>query len=236
MKFHAPNQRVYPPQVVGAVTDWETWCRLCSSDEQADCDIVELRVDALPESITADEILASACPKPVLLTLRHESEGGHRRHWNEADRLALALKLLPMASLIDWEIARLRDAGELLSEAKKRGVTIIGSGHDFRFTPAVSTLLALEDRGRRTGIDVAKFAFRLNCADDLPVGCELLEAARGPMALMGMGDLGPTSRLLYAQMGSCLVYGYLGSRPSAPGQWPAAEFRRALGMLSAFES
>lgn len=236
MKFSAPNQRVYPPNVVGSVSDWETWCRLCTADEQPDCDIVELRVDALPETLTSDEILALRCPKPVLLTLRHESEGGRRPRWNESARLELALKLLPMASLLDWEIARLRDASELLSEAKRRGVTIIGSGHDFRFTPAVSTLLALEDKGRRAGIDVAKFAFRINCADDLPVGCELLEAARGPMALMGMGDLGPTSRLIYAQMGSCLVYGYLGSHPSAPGQWPAAEFRRALGMLSAFES
>lgn len=235
MKFHRPDQRSYPPLVVGSVSDWDTWRSLCDPGAQPDCDVIELRVDALPESLSADDILAQRPALPVLLTLRHEAEGGRRRNWAEADRIRLALDLLPLATLLDWEIARLKGAEELVSEAKARGITLIGSGHDFRFTPAVSTLLALEDRGRKAGIDVAKFAFRINCAEDLPVGCELLEAARGPMALMGMGELGPTSRLLYAQMGSCLIYGYLGNTPAAPGQWPAAEFRRALGMLSAFD-
>ena len=43
-----------------------------------------------------------------------------------------------------------------------------------------------------------------------------------PVATMGMGPLAPVSRLLCAQCGSVLNYGYLGKTPTAPGQWDAA--------------
>lgn len=232
MKFLHPAQRLYPPQVVGSVTDWETWLRVTEPGADPECDIVELRVDALSAELTPRQIMERPCARPVLLTLRHESEGGCRPCWQEAERIGLAKELLPMATLLDWEIARLSQARSLITEARKRGILIIGSSHDFVDTPAVSTMLALEDKGRTHRIDIAKFAFRLNTAADMNVGCELLEAARGPMALMGMGELGPTSRLLFSQLGSCLIYGFLGSKPAAPGQWKAADFRKALAMLT----
>lgn len=231
MKFLHPSQRPYPPLVVGAVSDWETWLSVSEPGADPECDIVELRVDALPSTITTAQLLERRCVKPLLITLRHASEGGCRPNWEETDRIEFARQLLPMADLLDWEIARIQEAKSLLSEARKRGITLIGSSHDFIDTPAVSTMLALEDKARAQRMDIAKFAFRLNAASDMSVGCELLEDARGPMALMGMGELGPTSRLLFSQLGSCLIYGYLGSKPSAPGQWKAGDFRRALGTL-----
>ena len=49
------------------------------------------------------------------------------------------------------------------------------------------------------------------------------------MAVMGMDAMfGPFSRILYAEHGSCLIYGYLGDTPTAPGQWSAERFYRAL--------
>ena len=89
-------------------------------------------------------------------------------------------------------------------------------------------MLEREREARAAGADIVKFAFRLQTLDDMMVGVELLRRADGPMAIMGMGPLGPVSRLLYAQHGSCLVYGYLGETPTAPGQWSAGLFRRAL--------
>ena len=51
---------------------------------------------------------------------------------------------------------------------------------------------------------------------------------------MGMGPMGPVSRLLYSQLGSCLVYGYLGDREAAPGQWhvSVSYTHLAVGMSS----
>ena len=46
--------------------------------------------------------------------------------------------------------------------------------------------------------------------------------------MMGMGELAAVSRLLYAQHGSLLNYGYLGSEPTAPGEWSAELMKRAI--------
>ena len=55
-----------------------------------------------------------------------------------------------------------------------------------------------------------------------------------PVSTMGMGPLAPVSRLLCAQCGSVLNYGYLGSSPTAPGQWDAAFLKQAIARLSSF--
>jgi 3-dehydroquinate dehydratase-1 len=49
---------------------------------------------------------------------------------------------------------------------------------------------------------------------------------------MGMGPLAPVSRLLCAQCGSVLNYGYLGKTATAPGQWDAAFLKQAIGRLA----
>jgi 3-dehydroquinate dehydratase len=51
---------------------------------------------------------------------------------------------------------------------------------------------------------------------------------------MGMGPLAPVSRLLCAQSGSLLNYGYLGTTATAPGQWDAALLRQAIARLAPF--
>jgi 3-dehydroquinate dehydratase-1 len=48
---------------------------------------------------------------------------------------------------------------------------------------------------------------------------------------MGMGRFAAVSRLLCAQCGSVLNYGFLGTTPTAPGQWPAAQLKNLLSQL-----
>lgn len=216
--------------VVGSVPDWQTWCSV-AMDATLPCDYAELRVDALPADLPVERVLEVRPVVPVLLTLRHRSEGG-LREWTEEERVRLALQLLPMAAAVDWEVIMLPHATELVQAAKAAGVTLIASNHDFEKTPSLELLLEREAAARAAGADIVKFAFRLNRAEDMMVGVELLRRASGPLAVMGMGALGPVSRLLYAQHGSCLVYGYLGDTPTAPGQWGAELFRLALQQLS----
>ena len=49
----------------------------------------------------------------------------------------------------------------------------------------------------------------------------LLSDWQTPLCVIGMGDLGASTRISFAKMGSCLTYGYL-DRPMAPGQISAA--------------
>ena len=213
-------------RIVGSVPNWETWCREVVNADLP-CDWVELRVDALPAELTAEEIMDVLPCAGVLLTPRHQSEGG-LRVWQAEERLRLTLDLLPMAVAVDWEAALLPQAQALVQAAKAQGATLIASHHDFEKTPTLDEMLEIESAARAAGADMVKFAFRVRCMDDVMVGVELLRRATGPLAVMGMGALGPVSRLLYAQHGSCLVYGYLGKTPTAPGQWSAGLFRRAL--------
>jgi 3-dehydroquinate dehydratase len=48
---------------------------------------------------------------------------------------------------------------------------------------------------------------------------------------MGMGRFGKISRLLLAQTGSVLNYGYL-DRPNASGQWEAVLLKKRLAELT----
>lgn len=218
-------------RVVGSVSDWQGWCAAAQPQIAAECDWVELRADSLPAHITPAELLAQRPACPVLLTVRHESEGGCRA-MAESERLALARELLPLATAFDWETSQLDHARELVEAARAAGVTVIASNHDFERTPELSVLLERERRARELGADIVKFAYRLQRAEDIMTGIELLRRASGPMAVMGMGPLGAVSRLLYVQHGSCLIYGYLGSTPTAPGQWSAALCKQALQRLT----
>lgn len=221
--------------VVGSVSDKETWLQLGSPEgaklAQA-CDVVELRVDALPASCGIHEIKAGACPKPLLLTIRHQSEGGLRRMEEDARR-AMAMGLLETAAYLDWEAAQLGEKTRpLVDAAKAAGVRLIASCHDFQSTPPPRQLADIEKRARDEGADIVKFAFRLHSAEDLLTGIRLLQQATGPLAVMGMGALGAVSRLLYAQYGSRFIYGFLGDKPTAPGQWGAALCQAALTALT----
>ena len=217
------------PLVVGSVSDLAAWQTACAA-ESLPCDVVELRADGLPADTDWTAMAQMRCCRPVLVTVRHDSEGG-LRPMNTAERVRIARTLLPLAAALDWEIAQLPEVPELVAEAHAAGLPVIASAHDFEKTPALEILLEKEQRARALGADVAKFAFRLHSAEDMLTGVELLRRATGTTTAMGMGSLGAVSRLLYAQHGACLVYGYLGDTPTAPGQWSASLCRQALNEI-----
>ena len=214
-------------RIVGSVPNWQTWCREVVKDDLP-CDWAELRVDALPPELTAKDIMEVFPRVGVLVTPRHQSEGG-LREWQGDDRLRMTLDLLPMAVAVDWEAALLPQAQDLVQAVKARDVMLIASHHDFEKTPTTEEMLEIEASARAAGADMVKFAFRVRSLDDVQVGIELLRRATGPLAVMGMDAMfGPFSRILYAKHGSELIYGYLGDTPTAPGQWSAAHFKRSL--------
>lgn len=217
-------------KVVGTATVWEEWISLKNKDLSETCHWVELRLDALPESISIDEILEYRPSTPLLFTARAPEEGGVRP-MDQATRFSLLERTLPHAAAIDVEISQMEKARELIGSAKRSFVKVIASFHDFTQTPELHELIDRERQARTLGADLVKFAFKLHKPEDILTGVRLLAQKSGDMAVMGMGAMGPTSRLLYAQCGSSLIYGYLGQYEAAPGQWPAGSFMKAVAAL-----
>ena len=189
----------------------------------AACDLVELRIDLLgPDSPWREAAVRfRAAGLPVLITARWKREGGS---WagDEASREAFYRSALADADAVDIEI-RCGWADRLVAAAREAGVRTIGSFHDFEGTPDDTMLATLVGEGVRLGVDLVKLAFHLRDRRDLDR--LLLLPSRFPgidLGVVGMGPLGPESRLALPLVGSFLTYGFADS-PSAPGQTASGE-------------
>lgn len=195
--------------------------------DSQDADWVELRLDALGEAPEL-EAFAARCPLPLLITARRADEGG-AGELNNGARETLLRKHLGHAAAIDLELRSLGGLEGLWAEAGERKILRVASFHDFVRTPALDDLLKLIAAAKVAGADVAKLAFRILEPRDLERIIAILSSPTPlPLSVMGMGPLAPSSRLLAAQLGSVLNYGYLGSAPTAPGQWPARQLKGVL--------
>jgi 3-dehydroquinate dehydratase-1 len=185
-------------------------------------DWLEIRLDAVVPPAEAWPLLST---RPLLLTVRDAAEGGRRRlHLDERERLFI--EFLPRASYLDLEIASLPKLPKVLAAARRAGVGLVASFHDFDDTPTVRKLSALAGKADAAGAEVFKIATTVNDSVALARLLEFIGTERRlPVAVMGMGKLGRLSRLALAAAGSILNYVSLGSA-AAPGQWPAEQFRR----------
>ena len=82
------EHQAYPPKIVASVTSWELWKTLKGKDLTDQCDLVELRVDALPPELTTEQVMEFRPEMPLLVTVRCHEEGGLRRI-PEEERFAL---------------------------------------------------------------------------------------------------------------------------------------------------
>jgi 3-dehydroquinate dehydratase-1 len=162
------------------------------------------------------------------MTARHPSEGGAGQ-LDAAQRASLYEAGFDWAQAIDLEIQSIGPLASIWDESARRGLLRIASAHDFEGTPDLAVLREKIEEAFAAGATVAKLAFKINQPTDLQRIIELMiEDHPLPVAVMGMGPLAPSSRLLAAQLGSVLNYGYLGSEPTAPGQWAAPQLKRVL--------
>ena len=192
----------------------------------ADCDIAEIRLDLLAAegADTGHKAWQHLEGFPLLFTARRQDEGGPLALIASA-RIALLETALADASLIDVEVASIPEMRGLLDGR----VPWVASMHDFGKLPGRDLLEA----ALRTAIDAGAACFKvaamMRSTSDIVALTEFQNASHDiPVATMGMGPLAPVSRLLCAQYGSALNYGYLGTKPTAPGQWDAALLKQAI--------
>ena len=139
--------------------------------------------------------------------------------------------------MVDIEVASIPEMTELIKILKIRGIPWVASFHNFKNLPTPAALIAAARTAKAAGAGAFKAAARLHSPADLAGLADFQLADHGlPVATMGMGPLAPVSRLLCAQCGSILNYGFLGSTPTAPGQWNAAMLRETIAALAPFPS
>jgi len=197
------------------------------------CDIVEIRLDGMAASLSDPDpaVWRKLVGLPLLFTARRPEEGGVGT-MNAADRARWLEAALPDAAWIDVEAASLGELSQTVESARARGVGLIVSHHDFESLPPNETLETVVETARTAGAAVAKIAAHLQSPADLARLADFTLTDHGiALATMGMGPFAAVSRILCAQCGSRLNYGFLASTPTAPGQWPASQFKNLLSQL-----
>ncbi|MEO5916180.1 MAG: type I 3-dehydroquinate dehydratase [Luteolibacter sp.] len=201
------------------------------------CDIAEIRLDLLIAECGKihPALWAHLLDFPLLFTARRSEEGGAGAL--DADtRTKLLMDVLDDASLIDIEVASIPEMTTILHELRSRKIPWVASCHDFEKLPDLAVLREAEARANESGATIFKAAAMLSSPADLTRLADFQMASHAlPVSTMGMGPLAPVSRLLCAQTGSVLNYGYLGTKATAPGQWDSRLLKTAISRLTPFK-
>lgn len=223
------------PRIVGSISTISGLNALISSGESPACDIVEIRLDGLAREQA--DLLDRPWNKlnlPLLFTARRAEEGGMVSA-AAAERSRMLETVLDDAAWVDIELASAEEMAAMLDQLRDRGIPWIASAHDFLKTPDQEVLENSAERAKELGATVFKIAAMTRCPADLTKLAEFQLLDQGiHKSTMGMGALAPVSRLLCAQCGSVLNYGFLSTSPTAPGQWSAGQLKAVIGSLPEF--
>lgn len=218
------------PLIAGVLTDTDVVT--INKDSLNPVDIIELRVDmfeyiSLKHIENIFRIAKENFKKPIIATVRDVKEGGQKE---VPDKLDIYRIVVPLSDIIDVEIG----SEDILTETKKLCNTyrklLIGSYHNFEFTPDSGFLDSIVARGKELCVDIVKIAAMARDREDLIRLIFLTQRHKDAgIITMSMGDNGLPSRVFNPLFGSLITYGYI-NHPSAPGQLSASElmyiFRR----------
>ena len=191
-------------------------------------DIIELRLDYLPES-ELDKVLkniaAHQISKPLLFTFRPREQGG-MRDLSLENRLhfwqSLKPEILKLISYADFELDLVEHLADKIPPIAWD--KIICSNHNFDETPA--NIGEVYDRIARTPAAVIKIATKVNQISDCLPLFDLMERSEKPAIILGMGLPGISTRILALSRGAMLTFGALKrGAESASGQPTATELR-----------
>ncbi|MFQ5963188.1 MAG: shikimate dehydrogenase [Candidatus Scalinduaceae bacterium] len=187
---------------------------MSSASKHADIDIIELRLDYIPEVKNAEiclEKLLKGKTKPVIVTNRPRREGGNFEG-SEKDRLCLLQKAIELgADYVDVEY----DSASHIS--RRDGSKIIVSYHNFKETP--HNINKIYEDISQCKPDIVKIVTYANDITDNVRIFELLKIVNIPTISFCMGEFGCISRILTRKYGGVLTFASLErGKESAPGQ------------------
>lgn len=179
-------------------------------------DLCELRLDTLTnEEQKRASLFPSMVNIPVIATYRRPSDGGRCNISEKTRRNILIDALDGDFSYIDIEDDVKKC--ELEDKARSRNIKIIRSFHDYNGIPSdiFGRIAALSKRG-----DIVKIAVMTKTVSDLSTLLKIKdELGDVPKIVIGMGEYGVPTRIIYKKFGSVLTFAC--SEELAPGQLTA---------------
>jgi 3-dehydroquinate dehydratase-1 len=222
-----------PGSVVGSFGNAASLAATTAADALKCSDLLEIRLDLLVAGGLEPErgSWSHLAGVPLLFTARRREEGSPI-DLDAARRAELLRRVLDDAALVDIEVASIAEMAPLLDELKRRSIPWVASYHDFEKLPSTAALATAAAIAKDAGAAIFKAAARVHSPADVARLAEFQLADHGlPVSTMGMGPLAPVSRLLCAQSGSVLNYGFIGETSTAPGQWSAEFLKLAISRL-----
>lgn len=210
-----------------------------------DIDCLEWRVDFMKDLsdfsnfIEIAKIIQTTLPnKPLLFTFRTKQEGGEQSLPLEAYfDLNLTLAKSGYIDMVDLELfaSTEEEIAKQTSLLQSHGVTVVMSNHDFNQTPDEEIIINRLKKMETLGANIAKIAVMPNNSKDVLSLLSATNQAKDllhiPLVSMSMGKLGGISRISGECFGSCITFGSLNTA-SAPGQFPVAQLKETLVLLS----
>lgn len=204
-----------------------------SKEELNGADLIELRVDMFQDTENIENIIKifdlaqKKYDLPLLCTIRLPKEGGRKEVQN---RLSIYEAVLHYCSFFDIEIFS-EEVSPLKELTRKANLSLIGSYHNFEYTPKLEELETVFDIGKKLGIDIIKIATMVNDKKDLETLLLLtLKHKEDKIIVLGMGHKGTPSRVINPVFGSLITYASL-NEASAPGQLSLSDMLRIFRIL-----
>jgi len=197
---------------------------------QRSASIVELRADFIKGINKEAAIKLAANTKlPSIFTCRHVKEGGEFKGSYKEQEEILNIALSKKFNYVDIAFNNLI-IEELSASAKKK---LLISYHNFKTTPSSIELIALLERMRETSPAIIKIATIVKSAKDIFTLAEILKQKKSneKLIVIGMGNEGKLTRVMFPMMGSYLTYASIGGK-AAPGIMTSEEIKTIHKIIS----
>lgn len=201
-------------------------------------DLVEWRIDFFEGITDYERTVKLAChlkeilPQKLIVTWRTIAEGGEP----VAEEISYEKMLTAMteANACDYLDMEMERACRIFEKAKKAGIKLIGSYHNFDLTPSEEEMLSRFKTMKEMGFDIAKIAVMPKTAEDVTRLLSVTETMKEenpdyPLITMAMGELGKISRLYGFLYGSSVTFASAG-KASAPGQVDIDTVKKAVSI------
>ena len=233
--FKLGKHELQIPAVCGSVMGLDIKTMQAGAAKAIDqgADLIELRIDGLRDPTGWEKLLPLKLP--VILANRPDREGGGFKG-DENERVKVLLQGIARGvSCIDIELSTPEPLRErVILQAKKSGIAVLMSHHDFSLTPSIEVLTEMTKRLAGAGCDLAKIVtFAEDRKDALRVLdflAQVQDEVAVPIIAFAMGDAGRITRIAAPVFGSPIAYAAAGE-VTAPGQFDVVTMKRLLSEL-----
>lgn len=194
--------------------------------EALGADLLEVRLDLIEgDPLEALSEIRRGSRLPIIATNRMAREGGSFRG-SESECSEIVMKASELADIVDVEL----QAGFRADLMRRIERPVIMSYHDFSGMPSSGEIGRMIGMMQEAGAAISKVAVMPSAPEHCIELLRILVEEKGPLCLIGMGEVGRHLRAVAPIYGSALTYGYV-SKAAAPGQMSVAELVQAKRLI-----